>query len=606
MRTQTLTREALLDTLRWSIRIVWSTNPRLTIAFVGCAIVRGLVPAGIAISARGLVNAAMASVQGPGTIGPLAPWLVFGLACSVLEALGQMLNKFLVRRLHDDLHVRTTVDVLEHAAKLDLAFFESRRGRELLARAGGDPAVHLALLFAEAEAAVTETVRAVSLLAVLAWIEPLVPVIVAPLAIPFLIFQRRLATARYSEDHARTNRRRWASYYVGLLTGVASVPEVKLLGLEPTFIERCRALMIGFRDADRRLHWQNLVGSSAAAMIVVAALYTLFIRVSLRVVDGTVGLGDLAVFGGATARLRAVLDSAIRAVTIGYEQALHVSNLRAFLDEPAAQCASDGVEPPPARGDVELRDVSFTYPGARSPAVEGVSVRVHAGETLAIVGENGAGKSTLVKLLAGLYAPNEGAVLVDGVDLRRMAPDEHRRRSAFVLQNFGRYEGTVAENIAYGTGQSEIDRSRVVAAAEAAGVDTVIGRLPQGYDTLVGRQFGEHDLSGGQWQLVAIARAFARQATLVVLDEPTASLDARAEHELFRRFKELAHGRTTILISHRFSTVSMADRIVVMDGGRVAEIGTHDDLVARGGVYAALYAFHESRLPGAPRARAAS
>ena len=602
MRTTTL-----LDTLRWSFRVIWSTNPRLTLAFALCMVVRGLVPAGLALAARGLVNSAVASAQGAGTIGPLVPWLVAGLVFTLLEAIGQSANKFLVRRLHDDLHVRTTVDVVAHAARLDLAFFESRRGRKLLARAGAEPAVRLSSLLAESEAALTESIRAVSLLAVLAWIEPLVPFVIGPIALPFLFFQRRIVTWRFAEEQGRTMRRQWARYYVGLLTGVASVPEMKLLGVAPRFIARCRDLMLQFRDADRRFHWQNLVGSTAAATVVIGALYVLVVRVALRVLDGSVGIGDLAVFGTATARMRTVLDAAIRATTVAYEHALHVTSLRAFLTEPAAPEPTETIALPPARGEVELRDVTFTYPGATSRAVERVSVRVEPGETLAIVGENGAGKSTLVKLLAGLYEPQEGAVLLDGVDLRQMPAAERRRRSSFVLQAFGRYEATVGENIAYGAGDDpHVDHSRIVAAAEAAGIHPVIAKLPSGYETQVGRQFGEHDLSGGQWQLVAIARAFARHAALVVLDEPTASLDARAEHELFRRFKELARGRTTILISHRFSTVSMADRIVVMEGGRVAEIGTHDDLVARGGVYAALYAFHERRLPGAAHARAAS
>jgi ATP-binding cassette subfamily B protein len=602
-----MTPTKLFGTLRWSFGVIWSTNRGLTLAFAACMVVRGLVPAGLALAARGLVNAATASAAGPRTLAPLVPWLVAGLVCTLGEALGQTLNRFLVRRLNDDLHVRTTVDVLEHAASLDLAFFESRRGRKLLARASAEPAARLSTLLAESEATITEAVRAVSLLAVLAWIEPLVPIVVGPVALPFLFFQRRLATWRYSEDRKRTMRQQWARYYIGLLTGVGSVPEVKLLGIAQRFVRRCRDLMREFRDADRRFHWQNLVGSSAAATVVIGALYVLLVRVALRVLDGSVGIGDLAVFGTATARMRTVLEAAIRVASATYEHSLYVTSLREFLDEPAPPPPPEIAGLPAAHGAVELRDVTFTYPGASTPALEQVSVRVEPGETLAIVGENGAGKSTIVKLLAGLYEPQEGAVLLDGVDLRRLSAAEHRRRSAFVLQGFGRYEASVGENIEYGVEDgTAVDPARVVAAAEAAGIHPAIMKLPEGYDTRVGRMFGEHDLSGGQWQLVAIARAFARQAPLVVLDEPTASLDARAEFELFRRFKELARGRTTILISHRFSTVSMADRIVVIGGGRVAEIGTHDDLLARGGVYAALYGFHEQRLPGASHTRAAS
>jgi ATP-binding cassette subfamily B protein len=280
---------------------------------------------------------------------------------------------------------------------------------------------------------------------------------------------------------------------------------------------------------------------------------------------------------------------------LALEKALFVGTLRRFLDV-RPLLAGTGGRAPDARPAVavELEDVTFTYPGAGAPALSGVSLRVEPGQVVALVGENGAGKTTLVRLIARLYDPQVGVVRVDGVDVRELELSGHHRRMAWVLQEFTRFEGTAAENLAFGDWErlaGDADRIRELAAA--TGVAPFLESLPEGYDTWLGRRFGRHDLSTGQWQRLAVARAFARPASLLVLDEPSASLDARTEEELFRRFRELARGRTAILVSHRFSTVSMADRIVVLVEGRVAETGSHEELLERGGAYAELFRLHQ-------------
>jgi ATP-binding cassette subfamily B protein len=241
-------------------------------------------------------------------------------------------------------------------------------------------------------------------------------------------------------------------------------------------------------------------------------------------------------------------------------------------------------------GELDFECVSFTYPGSTGFSLRDVSLKIRAGETLALVGENGSGKTTLVKLLARFYDPSAGCVRIDGLDLRSIDPDVLRSRISFVFQTFGRYEATIADNIAYGDWRTLLeDREALERVAAKAGLEEILQSLPQGLDTVVGRKFGWRDLSHGQWQLIALARAFARPTSIIILDEPTSNLDPFAEYEIFSRFRALAEGRTAIVVSHRFSTVRVADRIAVMQRGTIVEVGSHDELMQKGAHYARLY-----------------
>jgi ATP-binding cassette subfamily B protein len=446
-----------------------------------------------------------------------------------------------------------------------------------------------------------QLVQVASLVAVLIFIEPFVVVILIPLAFFHLLFQWRLSKRHYLEEYMRTTKRRWTQYFVTLLTNRRSVPEVKLLDLAPLLINRFYSLMIEFRDQNRSRYLSSLKGSSVIALLTTFAFYGLLANVLRRFLEGTVTIGDVAVFGTVGLRLRNSLETAVLSCTSALGEALYISNLQEFLSIQPKIKQNSGLKPSSTKGEIAFQDVSFTYPGAQEPALSNISFHIMPGETVALVGKNGAGKTTLVKLIARFYDPDVGSIFYDGISLRELSLDYLHHQIAFVFQGSIPFEATASENIAYGDWNRLLrDQEQIERIACNSGVSGLIEIMPKGYFTNIGRSFGEYDLSAGQWQQMVTARAFGRDASLLILDEPTSSLDAMAEYELFTRFRRLAEGKTTILISHRFSTVRMADRIIVLDKGRIVESGTHRELIARKGHYATLYEIQRKQMGLSP------
>ncbi len=585
------------------LQAVWQTSPTLTLAQGLLRLVRALLPVATLYVGKLIIDEVVRLMQAPHPAGALGEWLGSGLLDRIvwllaieflLAVLSDVLGRsvsFIDSLLSERFSNATSLRLMQHAATLDLEDFEDSELQDRLERARRQAAGRMSLmgqLFGQAQDIVTIVSFGAGLVVYAPWLIALLAVAL----VPAFIGEAHFNAQSYSLNYARTPERRELDYVRQTAASVETAKEVKIFGLNGFLIDRYRTLSARFFAANRAIALRRAGWGSVLTAIGTVAYYVAYAYIVWRTLHGEFSIGDLTFLAGSFRRLRTLLENLLMGFSQVAGQALYLDDLFSFFEiQPEIVSPPNALPVPmPIVRGFTFEDVGFRYPGAERWAVRHLTFTLRAGEVLALVGENGAGKTTLVKLLARLYDPDEGRILLDGHDLREYDLFALRANVGVIFQDFVRYHLTAAENIAVGRIDARDDRARIVAAAERSLADEVIRKLPGGYDQVIGRRFRSGvDLSGGEWQKIAIARAYMRDAQLLILDEPTAALDARSEFEVFQRFKELSHGRTAVLISHRFSSVRMADRIVVLADGAVEAMGTHDELLAQGGRYAELF-----------------
>jgi len=582
---------------------IWRTSPGLTLASLGLRLIRALMPVvslyigkliideAIRLVGLGLEFDGLGQALRDGQLSHLAALLGLELVLAIGSDLLGRLVSYADGLLSELFTNASSVRLMEHAATLDLEDFEDPDLQDKLDRARRLTMSRMNLmsqLFGQVQDAVTVVAFAIGLLVYAPWLIGLLAVAL----IPAFVGEAHFNALGYSLNFAWTPERRQLEYLRQTGASVETAKEVKIFNLHRFLVDRYKRLAEKFYLANRALARRRALWGTLLAALGTLGYYVAYGYIAWRTVRGDFSIGDLTFLAGSFRRLRQLLEGLLVGFSQVAGQALYLDDLYSFFEiEPEIRSKSDAmpVPRPIARGFV-FDNVGFRYPDADAWALRGLEFELRAGEVLALVGENGAGKTTLVKLLARLYDPDEGRILLDGRDLRDYDLDDLRANIGVIFQDFVRYHLTAGENIGVGRIDAMDDAARIRESARRAMADEVIEPLPQGYDQLVGRRFKTGvELSGGQWQKIAIARAYMRDAQVMILDEPTAALDARSEFEVFQRFKELSHQRTAVLISHRFSSVRMADRILVLACGRVEASGTHAQLMAQGGRYAELF-----------------
>jgi ATP-binding cassette subfamily B protein len=575
-----------------AVRLVWQAAGRLTIVWAVLLVVQGLLPVALVFLTRALVDgvaAALGAGTGWAALLPLWPagtaMLLVWLASEACQSLGGWIRTAQAEKVQDHIHGL----IHDQALRLDLSFYDAPDYYDQLHRARFDALTRPAALIENAGALLQSLVTLVAMGGVLLSFGVWMPLLLVLSTLPALavVLRHAIRFHRWRKDNTMAIRR--ASYYDMLLTQREMAAEMRLFGLGPHVQTLFRTLRKRLREEQVNLSRREALAQVGAAALGLASLAAALAWMLLQAARGLASLGGLAMFYQAFYQGQRILRALLGHSGEIFRNLLFLENLFEFLALQPRVREPDQPTPHPAPAlskSVEFQNVSFQYPGMTRPVLENFNLLIPAGRITALVGENGAGKTTLIKLLCRFYDPDAGCVLLDGADLRALAIPSLRRRITVLFQEPVRYHDTVRNNIAFGDFESRPDQARLESAARAAGADAPISRLPDGYDTMLGKWFDGSELSAGEWQRLALARAFLRQADLILLDEPTSSMDSWAEADWLQRFRKLAAGRTALVITHRFTTALHADVIHVMERGRIVESGSHDELLARQGRYA--------------------
>ena len=594
-----------------ALQLVWTAAPGWTVAgFMLMALQSGVTLATLYFF-KLIVDYLTGSGSGPAAGRSVDDLVLLIGATLAVNLLGNLLHAMLghIAAVQANLvsdHMQRVVQ--SKSVALDLAYYENSQFFDKLHRAQREaPARPVRIVDGLSQVARNglTLIGAFALLATFHW-SVVLAVVVA--SMPVMIYRLRHAVDLYSLQREKTNVDRVSRYLNQVVTSGDAAKEVRVFGFGPLLIERFAELRRSIRVALRRLSFegqrQRFVTESVAALVGFSALG----YIAYSAFEERTTLGELVMYFGAFQVAMGALRPTLAGLAELYENNLFLSSLYEFLDVPSTVADPPTPKPVPApwRAGLTVENVSFRYPGTDPIVLDSVSLDIRPGEIVALVGRNGSGKTSLTKVLCRLYDPDTGRIAIDGTDLREFASANLRRQISVIYQDFGRYHMTARENIRLGSPDLSPDDPIIVAAARWAGVHDELIELPQGYDTMLSRMLADGvELSIGQWQKVALARAYVRRSQLIILDEPTSSLDAAAEFAFFERFREMAQGRSALIISHRFSTVRMADRVFVLDGGRVVEQGTHASLLAANGLYAGLYSKQASYYEPEPRSQPA-
>ena len=597
MQTSESVKLKIQRTLRldFALRLVWQSAPGWTVASLALLVVQGALPLVSLYLMKLTVDAVTAALEAPdkgaafgqvalliGVTGGVA--LVSALARSVAGLVSEAQGQVVTDQMSDILHAKSI--------EVDLEYYESAQYYDKLHRAQREAPFRPIRIV---NGLVQVAQNGISLLAMAGLLFSFhwgIAAVLFVAAIPGLFVRLRYAGQTYRWQRQRTPAERQSWYFHWMLTGDRHAKEIRLFDLGSLFRRRFRDLRQQLRKEKLEITTRRSAAELAAQTSATLAVFGSYAFIAYRTVQGAITLGDLVMYYQAFQRGQGFLQRVLSGLAGLYEDNLFLSNLYEFLDlkPKVVEPRHPQPVPQPMQTGIAFDHVSFQYPTGTREVLEDISLHIRPGEVVALVGENGSGKTTLIKLLCRLYDPASGTITLDGVDLRQLETTALRRKISVIFQDYAQYHLTARENIWFGNVAMPPDEEQIAEAARHAGADDVITGLPQGYETILGKWFEDgEELSVGEWQKVALARAFLRDAQIIVLDEPTSSLDAKAEYEVFKKFRQLAAGRTAILISHRFSTVRMADRIFVLEGGRIIESGAHDELVRLGGTYARLF-----------------